>query len=135
MASRPKATGPNVGLVVDLRRLAQVETRRISRTAEDASNGLFFRLTALRKLNEISDGEARASLRRLLSDSDDEVRQLACTAIAENPQPEAATILLRLLQDPVRTVRVEAAFALVRCGWRGTAPNFERNLPRGSQNA
>ena len=93
VASRPKAAGTECRFGGRFETTTQVETRRIARTAEDASNGLFFRLTALRKLNEISDGEARASLRRLLSDSDDEVRQLACTAIAENPQPEAATIL------------------------------------------
>ena len=74
----------------------------------------------------MSDDKARASLRRLLSDPHEEVRQLACAGIAEQPHPEAAAALLKLLEDPVRTVRVEAAYALVRCGWRGTTPAFER---------
>ena len=68
----------------------------------------------------------RASLRRLLSDPHEEVRQLACAGIAEQPHPEAAAALFKLLEDPVRTVRVEAAYALVRCGWRGSTPAFER---------
>ena len=116
----------NVGLVVDLRRRARVETQRLATTAEDPGNGLFFRLTAMRKLAELSDEAARASLRRLLSDPHEEVRQLACAGIAEQPHPEAAAALLKLLEDPVRTVRVEAAYALVRCGWRGSTPAFER---------
>jgi len=122
----PRRLVDNVGLVVDLRRRAGVATRRLAATAEDSANGLFFRLTAMQKLAEISDEEARASLRRLLSDPNGEVRQLACAGIAENPQPDAVTALLKLLEDPVRTVRVEAAYALVRCGWRGTTPAFEQ---------
>jgi len=115
----------NVGLVVDLRRRARIETQRLAATAEDPANGLFFRLTAMRKLAELSDETARTSLRRLLSDLHEEVRQLACAGIAEQPHPEAAAALLKLLEDPVRTVRVEAAYALTRCGWRGSTPAFE----------
>jgi tetratricopeptide (TPR) repeat protein len=80
----------------------------------------------MRKLAELPDDAARASLRRLLSDPHEEVRQLACAGIAEQPHPEAAAPLLKLLEDPVRTVRVEAAYALARCGWRGSTPAFER---------
>jgi tetratricopeptide (TPR) repeat protein len=122
----PQRMIDNVGLVVDLRRRARVETHRLVTTAEDPANELFFRLTAMRKLAELSDEAARSSLRRLLSDPHEEVRQLACAGIAEQPHPEAAAPLLKLLEDPVRTVRVEAAYALARCGWRGSSPAFER---------
>ena len=122
----PQRMVENVGLVVDLRRRARVATQRLATTAEDPSQRTFFRLTAMRKLAELSDEAARASLRRLLSDPHEEVRQLACAGIAEQPHPEAAAALLKLLEDPVRTVRVEAAYALVRCGWRGSTPAFER---------
>lgn len=116
----------NVGMVVALRQRKRVEARHLTSTAEDATNPLFFRLTAMRKLAELSDEPVRASLRRLLSDTHEEIRQLACAGIAEQPHPEAAAALLKLLDDPVRTVRVEAAYALVRCGWRGVTPAFER---------
>jgi hypothetical protein len=115
----------NVGLVVDLRRRARIETQRLAATAEDPANGLFFRLTAMRKLAELSDEAARTSLRRLLSDPHEEVRQLACARHCRTAHPEAAAALLKLLEDPVRTVRVEAAYALTRCGWRGSTPAFE----------
>lgn len=121
----PQRMVENVGLVVALRRRVRVETERLATTAEDSANELFFRLTAMRKLAELSDDVARASLRRLLSDPHEEVRQLACAGIAEQPHPEAAAALMKLLEDPVRTVRVEAAYALVRCGWRGSTPAFE----------
>jgi predicted CXXCH cytochrome family protein len=116
----------NVGMVLDLRLGRRVESSELVRAAEEPSNRLFFRLTAIRKLAGRHDDIAQASLRRLLADPHEEVRQVACLAIASNPQPEAAELLLRLLDDPVRTVRVEAAYALVRCGWRGSSPAVER---------
>src|SRR5262245_58369991 len=116
----------NVGMVVALRQRKRVETRRLTSTAENPANDLFFRLTAMRKLAELPEEAGLASLRRLLADPHEEIRQLACAGIAEQPHSEAAAVLLKLLDDPVRTVRVEAAYALVRCGWRGVTPAFER---------
>jgi tetratricopeptide (TPR) repeat protein len=122
----PRALIENVGLVVDLRKRVPVDPRRIDRMAQDSNNRLFFRLTAIQELALRHDSVSRASLRRLLSDEQDEVRQLASLGIAEDPHPEAATTLERLLDDPCRVVRVEAAYALARCGWRGNSAKMER---------
>jgi len=115
----------NVATVVDLRKGGEVESSRLVAMAEDQSSRLFFRLTAIRQLAPQHDAESRNCLRRLLSDRNEEVRQLASVGIGDDPHPEAAQGLLPLLNDSCRTVRVEAAFALARCGWRGKDPAFE----------
>lgn len=110
----PKTLVENVGIVADLRRGLKVDGARLAAMAESREVRLFFRLTAIRHLAERRTSQSRASVRRLLFDPEDQVRQLACEAIAADPHPEAAVPLLKLLQDRVRTVRVEAAFALAR---------------------
>jgi tetratricopeptide (TPR) repeat protein len=121
----PKKEVQNVGTVVDLRRDMKVDSVKLATMAEDQSSRLFFRSTAIRRLARQHDAESRSCLLRLLSDRNEEVRQLASAGIAEDPFPEAAKALLALLSDSCRTVRVEAAFALARCGWRGKIPTFE----------
>ena len=117
----------NVGLVVEMRRGSMATSKALANLAENSEDRLFFRLTAIRNLGNRRDEISRQSLRGLLNDSHEEIRQLACMALAEDPHPEAAAVLLPLLKDPVRTVRLEAAFALVRSGWRGNNPELERS--------
>ena len=127
--------GTNVGLTLDLRRGKHVDSALLASVGEDVSHRLFFRLTAIRALGTRRDETSRASLRRLLSDGNEEVRQVACLGIAGDPHPEAAVPLLRLLADPVRTVRVEAAYALVRCGLAGEFCGTGALLRRRLENA
>ncbi len=116
----------NVGTVVALRKERTVETKRLVNMAEGTANQLFFRLTAVDQLARRRSEESRAALRRLLSDSHEEVRQLAALGIGSDPHPEAAADLVRTLADPSRIVRLESGFALARCGWRGSSPAMER---------
>ncbi len=115
----PRRLADDVALVAALREDAEsVPSKTLVETAERIKSRLFFRLTALANLEGRSDAEARAGLVRVLADENPEVRALATEILARHPDPAAAPALLKLLDDPVRTVRVEAAFALARCGWR-----------------
>jgi len=116
----------NVGTVVALRKKMPVETKRLVGMAEHTDNRLFFRLSAIDQLARRRTAESRAALRRLLSDSHEEVRQLAALGIGSDPHPEAAANLVGILDDPSRIVRLESGFALARCGWRGSSPAMER---------
>jgi tetratricopeptide (TPR) repeat protein len=109
-----------VGTVVALRRdAAAVPSARLAALALDAEQLLFFRLTALRELGRREDDGARAAVRTRLLDTHPEVVQIALAALPARPGAADAPALLRLLDHPVRTVRVEAAYALARMGWRG----------------
>jgi predicted CXXCH cytochrome family protein len=121
----PRALVQNVGLVVALRKGARVCRLQLVEMAEAPENPLFFRLTAIRQLARYHETDSRAALRRLLFDPHEEIRQLASLGIGEDPHPQAAVPLLKLLDDPCRVVRVEAAYALARCGWRGNTAGFE----------
>jgi hypothetical protein len=119
-APTPRRLADDVALVAALREDAEsVPTATLVETAERAQSRLFFRLTAESNLAGRSDAEARAAVVRLLAADVPEQRQLACEIVGRHPDPAAAPALLKLLDDPIRTIRVEAAFALVRCGWRG----------------
>lgn len=122
----PRRLVEDVQAVADLRREpAKVVTAALIALAERTESRLFFRLTAVRNLiGRQEEGEARAAMARLLGDPHPEVRQMAARGVASRPDPEAAGPLLPLLRDPVRTVRVEAAFALAKCGWRGATPEY-----------
>lgn len=87
--------------------------------AADPGRRMWLRLTALQK--------APLDPARL-SDPDPQVRQVACEIFSSGApvgEPEVAG-LVRLLEDPVRTVRLEAAYALARVGWRPTGDEARR---------
>jgi tetratricopeptide (TPR) repeat protein len=107
-------------MVVALRHDAgAVDVARVAAVACDRAQLLFFRLTALRELGRRKEDAARDAVRACLLDPHPEVVQIALTALEERPGAAAAPALLGLLRHPVRTVRVEAAYALARAGWRG----------------
>ncbi|MHC4547676.1 MAG: HEAT repeat domain-containing protein [Planctomycetota bacterium] len=119
----PRRIVEDVGTVVALRTAPeQVATASLVQLALRKESRRFFRATALRRLAERADAEeARAALRALLAAPDPELVQLACEVLGARPDPAAGPALLPLLRHPVRTVRVDAAYALARAGWRGSA--------------
>lgn len=121
-------TAAEVALVVALRDDASsVPTADLAAVALRRDTGIFFRNTAARELAaRPRDPAARAAVRTLLGDADHEVVQTCCIGIGTRAHPEQAAALLPLLAHPVRTVRVEAAYALGRCGYRGATPQLER---------
>ncbi len=122
------AMAEEVALVVALRGgAASVPTADLARVALRAESGIFFRNTAARELAaRPRDPEARRAVRTLLADPDPEVVQTCCLGIGTHPHGDQAAALLPLLTHAVRTVRVEAAYALGRCGYRGATPDLER---------
>lgn len=104
-------------LVVALRSdPGSVPTARLEELAADDSRRRFVRLTALDNL--AARGASRVAV-ELLTDDDPEVRQLSVEALSAAPRLDAQEALVQALHDPVRTVRLEACFALGRLGWRG----------------
>lgn len=127
LAEREKAWGPgderiraDTALVDALRREpGKVPTDTLAETAARRESRLWFRMTALRHLGSRMDSEkARKTVRAMLEEPVSDYRQLAASILAAQPDPDAAPALVKLLSDPVRTVRVEAAYALARTGWR-----------------
>jgi hypothetical protein len=106
----------DVALVAGLRKGA-VAPERLAETARDPRSPLFFRATALRALPA-----GHEALRDALSFPEVDLLEVACEALAERGDPHAARGLLPLLGHPARTVRIEAAYALSRMGWRPTEP-------------
>ncbi|MEM8885466.1 MAG: multiheme c-type cytochrome [Planctomycetota bacterium] len=128
---REKLWGPgdatlrrNVDLVMRLRSRDETVTSDELRTmlADEESRG-FFRFTALNALSGKSEWwyepNTQALARRLLQGDDTEMLQLLTEAYSGYRKQVAAKELMKLLDHPVRTVRVPAAFALARAGWRG----------------
>ncbi|HEX5139097.1 MAG TPA: multiheme c-type cytochrome [Planctomycetota bacterium] len=106
----------DVALVADLRN-GEVAKERLEEVARDPRSPLFSRATALRALPW-----GDPAVRDALGSDDVALLQIACGILAERPDPEAAPALLRLLGHQARTVRVEAAYALVSAGWRPSDP-------------
>jgi len=109
-------------LVARLRQdAAKVPTAELIATVDGAERRTFVRLTALAELvaSRLREPAARTSLRGLLEQDDVELLQHACLAQAIVFDPGAAPALMRLLDHPVRTVRVTAGAALLLAGWRG----------------
>lgn len=107
----------DVGLVVGLRQAPlQVPLEPLIEVALDPERRRFFRLTA---------GQALATrpsptevIRRLLADDDQEMRVTIVEALAVYPRRPLAFDLEARLDDHDRNVRIEAAYALTRLGWR-----------------
>lgn len=119
---RTKWWGPtSPELVASTRFVQRVQERRetreeVVRRALDQDEDRFVRLTAV---NALARHDAVAELGALLQDDDVEVRQLAVEGLVELPDRASEPALLDALSDDVRTVRIEAAYALGRRGWRG----------------
>lgn len=104
----------DTALVADLRG-GPVAPGRVEETARDPRSPLFSRATALRALPS-----GHEAVREALDSAEVGLVQVACEVLAERTDPAATPALLRLLGHPARTVRVEAAYALARAGWRPT---------------
>jgi len=105
---------------------AAVPTAKLAAIARDPERRLFFRDTALAALAGRMDDEARSAVREALDAPEVDLVQIACCALAVRPDPEAGRALVALLDHPARTVRLEAAFALARTGWRSPLPPAPR---------
>jgi len=106
---------------------SRIATGALAATARREKSDHFFRMTALKNLEgRLKEPEALSTVRAMLDDPDPELTMLACEIFGRHPDPAAAEALLRLAAHPVRTIRVEAAYALARVGWRGTTPAMEQ---------
>ncbi len=115
----------DTALVADLRK-GLVAWERLLGTARDPRSPLFSRATALRALPRGDE-----TLREALGWVETGLVQAALAALAERPDPAAGPALIGLLRHPARTVRVEAAYALARAGWRpGDSPRGLRDDAR-----
>lgn len=110
----------DTALVADLRK-GLVAWERLAETARDPRSPLFFRSTALRALPRGDE-----TLRAALGWAEVDLVQAALATLARRPDPAAGAALVDLLRHPARTVRVEAAYALARAGWR--PPDTPRGL-------
>jgi len=125
----PRRLVSDVGLVVALRRdPASVKTARLVAALKRGESPIFVRLTALDRLGDRSDPVARAAVREALTMGNVEIEQRACERLGRRPDPAAAAALLVLVGHKARTVRVAAAYALARTGWRSKSPAMERAL-------
>ena len=123
----PRRIVDNTAQVVALRtKPGDVKAAALVATLKDTGNRVFFRLTALNHLGGRLDRESRAGVRLALSMPNVEILQRACEIVGEHPDPAAAGALLKLIGHETRTVRLEAAYALARSGWRGKTPELER---------
>jgi hypothetical protein len=113
----------NVATVVALRAdPAGVPSASLAAMLRDRENPIFFRATALDRLGGRADPEARSAVLDTLGATEPDLLHLACAELAAAPDPAAASALAALLDHPLRTVRVEAAHALARAGWRSERP-------------
>ena len=91
---------------------ADAETLLV-RTVEDATTPTIVRATALNLLHRHPGPNALRAVERSLRDSDPLVRRAAVSALAAVEHPTRVTLGVPLLNDPVRTVRLEALSTLV----------------------
>jgi Flp pilus assembly protein TadD len=78
----------------------------------DLSQPAIARATAAESLARFPSQATLAALQRGLTDADPMVRRASVTAAAALPSAQRASLVAPLLDDPVRTVRIEAASAL-----------------------
>lgn len=123
----PRRLVEDVAQVVALRNDAEsVPAKDLVATLTRKDSLLFFRMTALENLAKRRDPEAVAGLVEALRQEHVEILQRACEHLGVWPDHRAAPLLQKLIEHPVRTVRLEAGYALARCGWRGRTPALER---------
>jgi HEAT repeat protein len=78
------------------------------------------RSSALNAIMKLEGAAARTSAEKLLlTDPSEEVRETAASALGELESPQSTEALLQAFRDPVPTVRVAAAAALLRLGQTG----------------
>jgi Flp pilus assembly protein TadD len=84
----------------------------LARLVEDREKPAIRRATAVSLLERDGAASARAALELALSDPDPLVRDGALTAAAAVEPRERLSLVSRLLRDPIRTVRIDAARTL-----------------------
>ncbi|HSD43929.1 MAG TPA: tetratricopeptide repeat protein [Burkholderiales bacterium] len=82
------------------------------RIAEDRAQPAFVRASAVQRLGRYLDPATLPTARNALNDPDPSVRAAAVGALSSADAPTRAQLLARMLDDPVRQVRMEAAHAL-----------------------
>jgi predicted CXXCH cytochrome family protein len=85
--------------------------KELVQLAQDPLRPMVARATAVDLLAEYPGAEARAAVEKALSDPEPLVRATAAQRVSVGP-PDLARLLGPLLQDPVRTVRAQAAARL-----------------------
>jgi hypothetical protein len=123
----PRRIVEDVGLVVRLRRAAEgVSARELADAVARSDSKLFFRTTALAALVKRDGPEVAEGLRAALASGVHDLEQHACEQLAGDPDRAFAEALMGQLESKVRTIRVEAAYALARLGRRGDTPAMRR---------
>jgi tetratricopeptide (TPR) repeat protein len=100
-------------------------TDRLLALAADREQPGIARATALEHLYNQARPQDRLTLQRLLADDDALVRRAAAGALEQSDLALRAELLLPVLEDPARTVRIEAARLL--------APLLQYDLPQPTQ--
>jgi tetratricopeptide (TPR) repeat protein len=99
--------------------------------ADDARQPAIVRATAIELLAQYPGERSNSVVRRALGDADPLVRHAAVTAMQSAPPEVAAAALAPLLEDRLRTVRIEAARVMAHAGAPpppAAAAAFERAL-------
>ncbi|MDH3592287.1 MAG: multiheme c-type cytochrome [Planctomycetota bacterium] len=124
----PRRLVEDVGQIVALRRRPErVPVSALAATMKRKDSETFFRLTAVRELiRRGADDEAKRALRDALESDHVEVVQLAVRGLGSRLDPKAAPALRKLVDHRLRTIRVGAAYALARMGWREQSESTER---------
>ncbi|HTO49423.1 MAG TPA: multiheme c-type cytochrome [Burkholderiales bacterium] len=100
--------------------------------AGDASQPPIARATALESLAGFPSQDTPAILRRGLADVDPLVRRASLTAAASLPPEQRLPLVAPLLDDPVRTVRIEAALALASVPVQSFSPAQRASFDRAA---
>jgi hypothetical protein len=123
----PRRLVEDVGLVVRLRRAPDgVPAADLAAAVGRADSKLFFRTSALAVLAKRDGPEVAKGVRAALTSGIADLEQHACEELARRPDRAFADELMKKLDSKVRTIRVEAGYALARLGRRGDTPGMRR---------
>jgi len=100
--------------------------------AGDASQPPIARATALESLGSYLSQDTLATLRKGLADVDPLMRRASLTAAASLPPGERLPLVAPLLDDPVRTVRIEAVLALASVPAQSFSPAQRASFDRAA---
>lgn len=116
----PQQLVDDVGVIVRLRADgSSVSADELGGIVRDPARRLFFRTTSLWALAGRAGDVAADAILAAATDRLPDLRIGAFEILARRPDPQATAALLRAVRDdPSRVARIEAAYALVRAGWR-----------------
>ena len=118
-----RQTASHYGVALNAGRVGAVDAEhQLDRLIMDQSQPAIARGSALLMLPAYPSATSEAAIKTAIFDADPLVRAAAPRALPTSPSPALVQAVARLLTDPVRAVRVEAARALVGADPRSMSP-------------